>query len=94
MFFKNIENPRQWKTLYVGHGASQASDLSKLGPKWIQSDGSISKKRTVLIVQGKTISNNVREYNVVDIQTQVVSFKILVRAKKLEFLIFSKYIVI
>ena len=54
-------------------GASQDSDLSKLGPKWIQSD-SDGKKRTVLITQGKPIANNVREYNVIDIQSQVVSF--------------------
>ena len=72
-FFKNIENPRFWKSLYSQHGASQDSDLSKLGPKWIQSD-SDGKKRTVLITLGKPISNNVSEYNVIDIQSQVVSF--------------------
>ena len=73
MIFKNIGNPRLWKRLYFHHGASQDSDLSKLGPQWIQSD-SDGKKRTVLILQGKTIANNVREYNVVDIQSEVVSF--------------------
>ena len=54
-------------------GASQDSDLSKLGPKWIQSD-SDGKKRTVLITQGKPIANNVREYTVIDIQSQLVNF--------------------
>ena len=76
-FFKNIENPRLRKKLYFDHGASQDLDLSKLGPKWIHSDSN-GKKRTVLILQGKTISNNVREYNVFDIKSQVVSFKIIV----------------
>ena len=72
-FFKNIENPRLWKSLYIPRGASQDSDLSKLGPKWIQSD-SDGKRRTVLITQGKPIANNVREYDVIDIRSQVVSF--------------------
>ena len=54
-------------------GASQDSDLSKFGPKWIQSD-SDGKKRTVLITQGKPIANNVREYTVIDIQSQLVNF--------------------
>ena len=61
LFFKNIENPRLRKKLYFRHGASQGSDLSKLGPKWIHTDSN-GKKRTVLILRGKTISNNIREY--------------------------------